>query len=186
MTLKRNSADHDARAAATTTTIIVVIIIMDFPLTFFNNQKEKSFWSCPFAGFCRIRFREAPGQMLHRLNREDFLPVKSEVLRSSAIPVNELCLTSLLGALLPHEPRPFPPVFVLCMGMPAPRWSTVGYSSYRTHNSLSTSALSHPDPRILSLSLCNSIIKGPADLVSFLGDQFLCFILSQLSSAGQN
>lgn len=143
------AAGHSAVRTVTTIIIIliiiIIIIVMDFPLTFFNNQGEKSFWFCPFAGFCRIRFREAPGQTLHRPNG-DFLPVKSEVLSSSAIPVNELCLTSLLGALLPHQPRPFPPVFVLCMGMPTPRWSTVGYSSWRTHNSPCTSPLAHPDP----------------------------------------
>ncbi|KAK2918033.1 hypothetical protein Q8A73_004779 [Channa argus] len=44
--------------------------------------------------------------------RGDFLPVKSEELRSSTIRVNELCLTSLYGALLPHPPPPVSSLFV--------------------------------------------------------------------------
>lgn len=51
---------------------------------------------------------------LSRTTRGDFLTVKSEELRSSTIQLNELCLTSLLGALLPHPPPPPPvsPLFV--------------------------------------------------------------------------
>lgn len=63
---------------------------------------------------CHREIQSAPRSKtgaLHRPNR-DFLLVKSEELRSSTIPLNELCLTSLFGALLPHPPPPVSPLFV--------------------------------------------------------------------------
>lgn len=88
-------------------------------------MKKKFFWSCPLAGSCRIRFRQGEPQRAaertavrdrsaSQTKRRDILSVQSEELRSSAIPLNELCLTSLLGALLPHPPPPVSPLFVCC------------------------------------------------------------------------
>lgn len=89
-------------------------------LPLLQTTVKKVFWSRPLAGSYRIRFRGwsatascrahgGPGQgALHKTERRDSLSVKSEELRSSTFPLNELCLTSLLGALLPHPP-PLPP-----------------------------------------------------------------------------
>lgn len=43
------SAGHSARG--TVTNIIIIRIIMDFPLTFFNNQRRKVFGFVPLRGF---------------------------------------------------------------------------------------------------------------------------------------
>lgn len=92
-------------------------------LTFAANRGEKKvFGAVPVQDLissaservCHRELQSAPRSKtgaLHRPNR-DFLLVKSEELRSSTIPLNELCLTSLFGALLPHPPPPVSPLFV--------------------------------------------------------------------------
>ena len=134
-------------------------------LPLLQTTVKKVFWSRPLAGSYRIRFRGwsatascrahgGPGQgALHKTERRDSLSVKSEELRSSTFPLNELCLTSLLGALLPHPPPArFPPLCLHCMGMPTP----VGWrcSLYRPHHL----SLPLPDPLSNSLSLTHSRI----------------------------
>lgn len=110
----------------------------------------------PLAGSYRICFRgvshaertavqdRSASQTKHR----DFLSVKSEELRSSTIPLNELCLTSLFVALLPHPPPPVSPLFV------SSPWECqlplVEDAAY-THFSLSL-PLSLCDPLCLSLT----------------------------------
>jgi len=52
-----------------------------------------------------------PGQERFTHQTERFSVSKSVELRRSTIPLNELCLTSLLGAIVPYPPPP-PPLFV--------------------------------------------------------------------------
>lgn len=73
------------------------------------------------------------------------MSVQSEELRSSTIPLNELCLTSLLVALLPHPPPPVSPLFV------SSAWECqlplVEDAAYTVLRSPCVSlALSHPPP----------------------------------------
>ena len=125
------------------------------------------FWSRPLAGSYRIRFRgwsatascRAHGWSRTRgasqTERRDSLSVKSEELRSSTFPLNELCLTSLLGALLPHPP-PLPPASPLFVST---AWECqLPLVEDAAYTVLIISPFLSPDPLSHSLSLTHSRI----------------------------